>query len=124
MNYKAPANVSAKTKKYIASVVEYLEESGLDHAIDSLALDEMAVYYDSFQKYSDVILKEGSINKDFRGEWKEHPLTKRMHEIQIQLFKIQQDYGLTLRSRTKISGLDQPEGEDSPLEKFLNRDKK
>ena len=122
IKYKVPAGVSAKTKAYINKVLEYLDDSDCFREIDSASMDELAIYYDSFQKFSEIILKEGAIKQGLHNDWKEHPLTKRMHEVQIQLYKIQQEYGLTLRSRSRIITLeDGEEGDESPLEKFLNR---
>ena len=106
------------TKIYINEVVEHLRESQALEKVDSAGLDQLAYYYDTFTRISEIILKDGIVSKDLTGKWKSHPLSKELEACEIQLFKIQQEYGLTLRSRSKIKVLEKQEG-GSLLEQWI-----
>lgn len=90
-----------KTKTFISQVLSYLEDTQAIEEIDSAGLESLAYYYDSFTRISEVIKKDGVVKRD-KGLWKVHHLQKQCDEVQIQLFKILQEYGLSLRSRSKI----------------------
>ena len=108
------------TKKYLLKVKKHLEDTETLEKVDDAGLEQLAYYYDTFTRISEIILSEGVVAKNLSGKWESHPLSKELEACQIQLFKIQQEYGLTLRSRSKIKGLEKAT-DVSPLLEWIEK---
>ena len=107
----------SETLEYIAEVREYLSDSDSLLKIDEGTINQLAYYFDAFTRISEIILSEGAVNNEI-GRWENHPLSKELELCQIQLLKLQQEMGLTLRSRSKIKVLEKQEG-GSLLEQWI-----
>lgn len=118
--YKSPSNLSTKTRAYLSKVYKFLDESGAYKDIDDCILDQLGMYYEAFSKYKEAVLKTGIVIEDVMGIAKDNPLNKKMNDCQVQLLKIQQELGLTPKSRERLT-LERDKEDESPFKQLIER---
>lgn len=118
MGFVVDKKYSKATKAYLKSVVDYLDSENLIHDVDSCSLNLLCHYYEAFNSISNQIASDGYLIEKPNGEKEEHPLTKKLNDIEIQLFKILQEYGLTPLSRKRLK-IERSDIDNSPLSNFI-----
>lgn len=121
MKYSVDKKYSKETHSFVNEVISYLKEEDLIKTVDSASLNILCYYYEVFTEVSNRIIKDGYLVEKQNGDVVENPLAKKLNDIEIQLFKILQEYGLTPLSRKKLK-IEADKQEDSPLAKFLNNE--
>lgn len=120
MGFVIDKKFSKPTRAYVSSVIEYLKSEDLMNEVDSCSLNILCHYYEAFTTISNQIASDGYLIEKPNGEKVEHPLTKKLNEVEVQLFKILQEYGLTPLSRKRLK-IEKNEIDNDPLSIFLNK---
>lgn len=84
----------------------------------SMLADNFSIFY----QCRDAIKVDGIMVTDRFGTLVKHPLLKCQNDAQIQIIKLLNEFGLTVKAAAKLNGDDVEEDEDSPLSAFLNND--
>lgn len=116
-----PPFVCKEARSYVQDVIKSLEENNLLEEVDSTSLKMLAINYDQFLRATKQINKDGLTLISDRGNVVAHPLIKVAKDAQTMAMKIMQEFGLMLKSRTKISAI-QTMSEESPLDAFFKGD--
>lgn len=120
---KMPKDVCAKAKVYIKEVIDTLREKGQLQQIDSAAIYMLAQDYNTFIKAQEILRVEGYTVRSDRGNIAPHPLIKIAKDAQTQAVRLMQEFGLTIKARTKITKKDIEDDEESPLDVFIKQSK-
>lgn len=116
-----PPFVCKEARSYVQDVIKSLEDNNLLEEVDSTSLKMLAINYDQFLRATKQINKDGLTLTSDRGNVVAHPLIKVAKDAQTMAMKIMQEFGLMLKSRTKISAI-QTMSEESPLDAFFKGD--
>lgn len=117
-----PDDIQEEAKLYMEDVCGTLESRGVMEDVDNAALTMLARNYSMFILASKQIEKEGLTVTSDRGNIVAHPAIKIAKDAQTSAMKVMTEFGLTAKSRTKISKMATAE-EDSPLEAFVKNNK-
>lgn len=107
-----------QTEKYITSVRKYLKEKY--GRIKPEWKQPLQILQDNLQVYEEckeTIERDGLMLKAKNGAWTKHPLIKVSLDAQVQITKYLAEFGLTPKSASKISLLD--DEEDDALKDLL-----
>lgn len=85
-------------------------------------LSMLADNYNIFFKCRNAIKSDGLMILDRFNVLVKHPLIKVQNDAQIQIVKLLNEFGLTVKAAAKLNDVDE-EDEDSPLSIFLQSDK-
>lgn len=114
---KLPNNIEKEAKDYIEDVIKMLEENDLIHNVDSAAITMLAYNYSMFIKASKQLEKEGYTVVSDRNNVSPHPAIKIAKDAQLAATKLMVEFGLTSKSRKKLTP--NSKEEESPLEAFI-----
>ena len=104
-------------------VIQKLEDNGLIEKVDNAALQMLARNYSTFIKASKQLEKDGLTVLSDRGNIAEHPCVKIARDAQNSAMKVMQEFGLTAKSRTKVTAKKEVE-DNSPFAQFVKSGKK
>lgn len=107
-----------ETQKYINDVIAFFKDEDLLKDIDKGMLTQLGNYHNRYTTIERVIQEEGDVITQ-GVNMVEHPLTPKAEKAHIQLFKIQQEMGLTLRSRSKIDIIEGDGANDDPFTRLM-----
>lgn len=117
-----PDDIQEEAKDYMQNVCDTLEGRGVMEDVDTAALTMLARNYSMFILASKQIEKDGLTVTSDRGNIVAHPAIKIAKDAQTSAMKVMLEFGLTAKSRTKISKMASAE-DDSPLEAFVKNNK-
>jgi len=120
--YIIDKGLEKEVQSFMQNVLGKLKRDGND--IDdswSAALTMIADNYHLYVKCRKTIAEDGLTVTDRFGTLQKHPLLKVQTDSQIQLVKLLLEFGLTLKSGSKLNM--EPIEEDSPLMAFVNKNK-
>ena len=117
-----PQNLEVETTEYINSVLSYLKKNDKFNIIDNGALYMLADSYNTYIKASKQLAEEGLTVISDRGNIAQHPVYGIMKHSISTAMDILRDFGLTLKSRSKLNIISD-DSEESPLMQFINSNK-
>lgn len=123
IDFKIPADIESAAKEYMKDVIQKLEDNGLIEKVDNAALQMLARNYSTFIKASKQLEKDGLTVLSDRGNIAEHPCVKIARDAQNSAMKVMQEFGLTAKSRTKVTAKKEVE-DNSPFAQFVKSGKK
>lgn len=104
--------------KYMAYVVKQLKDGNNESNVDSAALLMLESNYRTFIQASEIVKEQGLVVQCADGSLKEHPANKIARDAEAMALRIMSEYGLTLKSRTKLTPT--ADEQPSPLAQFLS----
>lgn len=107
-----------EVKTYMRAVVKNLKAEKCFNATDLPQLRRMATAYDQYLKCEEFVAVNGSTMVNIKGEEVKHPMFNIMRENWNQFLELSKEYGFTVKSKSKIRGLQTESNEESPLDKF------
>lgn len=113
-----PDNLGETAKKFIESVISSLEKSDKLDKIDSASLFILAKSFNNYLIANEHLESEGMTIISDRGNVAISPYFKIARDSEKTILALLTEYGLTLKSRQKLKGID-AEVEESPLETFI-----
>jgi len=122
--YKIDEDYQLEVKDFMKSVIKKLKET--TNEIDEswgAALTMLGDNYNTFILCRNQLKDDGLTVEDRFGVIQKHPLIKVQTDSQIQLVKLLQEFGLTLKSGKRLDIVDDVD-EDSPLQQFVNKQNK
>lgn len=122
IKFNLPSNLEEETTEYINNVLSYLKKNDKLNVIDGGALYMLADSYNTYIKASKLLALEGITVRSDRGNIAQHPAFGIMKHSIATAMDILRDFGLTLKSRSKLNIIDS-ETEESPLMQFINSNK-
>lgn len=117
-----PSNLEVETTEYINHVLTYLKKNDKYNSIDCGALYMLVDAYNTYIKASKQLAEEGLTVTSDRGNIAQHPVFGIMKTSMATAMDILRDFGLTLKSRSKLNFMES-ETEESPLMQFINSNK-
>lgn len=124
IQFRLPKTVKHKeAKKLICNLVRDMNEKGELAPFDVALLHRMSTAYEMYLCCVDVIMENGMVMTNKKGEKVKRPEVNIMKENWSQFLELAKEFGLTTMSRGKIKAL--KKGVDveaeSPLDKFLDK---
>lgn len=120
MKYKINKNNNKAVQSYMKDVLKFLKEkSGITQDSWTASLVMIEDNYSTFLKCQKQLNEEGLTVNDRFGSTVKHPLIKVQNDAQIQLVKLLNEFGLTLKSSDKINSIEKTD-DNSALSKFIN----
>lgn len=124
IQFRLPKTVKHKeAKKLICNLVRDMNEKGELAPFDVALLHRMSTAYEMYLCCVDVIMENGMVMTNKKGEKVKRPEVNIMKENWSQFLELAKEFGLTTMSRGKIKAL--KKGADveaeSPLDKFLDK---
>ncbi len=113
-----------EVRTYMRAVVKNLKAEKCFNATDLPQLRRMATAFDQYLKCEEFITANGSTMVNLKLEVVKHPMFNIMRENWNQFLELSKEYGFTVKSKSKIKGLQNGEEPDSPLDKFQKNRKK
>ena len=113
-----------EVRTYMRAVVKNLKAEKCFNATDLPQLRRMATSFDQYLKCEEFITENGSTMTNIKGEEVKHPMFNIMRENWNQFLELSKEYGFTVKSKSKIKGLQNGEEPESPLDKFQKNRKK
>lgn len=113
-----PEMLSEETQTFMTDVVKELNKRKAIQNIDLGALRMLATSYEMYLQASNILLEEGPI-VTVKYERAANPAQNIATKNYAQVIKIMTEYGLTVKSRSKITAMKSVVKEKSPLEKFI-----
>lgn len=115
-------NVEKETSDYMFAINKFLRHKNGGIIAEEWigALKILEDNYDLFVKCSKQIEEEGLTINDRFGNLQKHPLLKVKTDAQIQVIKLINEFGLSLKSNQKIT-TDVEEEDNSPLAIFTKK---
>lgn len=117
-----PTDIEEEAKEYMQAVVSQLENSGVLENVDTAALTMLARNYSTFIRGSKELENSDYVVTSSTGNLAANPLVKIVKDAQIQAMNIMKEFGLTVKSRSKLPKL-QKDDEPSPFEQFVKEGK-
>lgn len=114
-----PPNLTKEARAYINTVISNLKKCDKLDSVDAGALYMLADSYDNYIIASKTIKEEGQTTTSVQGNVIVHPCVKIMKDNQKICLEIMQDFGLTLKSRSKLNVIEGAEEPDSALDAFI-----
>lgn len=108
-----------ETKVLLKEITNKLKKDGNLNVSDFPQLHRMATAYDAYLDCVDVLSNEGSTMKNNKGEIVKRPEANLLKENWAQYLELAKEYGMTVKSRSKIKVMDAAKEEESPFEAFL-----
>jgi P27 family predicted phage terminase small subunit len=99
-------------------VVKQLKDGNNFMKVDDAALSMLESNYRTFIEASAIVKEQGLVVQCADGSIKEHPANKIARDAEAMALRIISEYGLTLKSRTKLTTT--TDEQPSPLAQFLN----
>lgn len=118
-----PENLETETLDFMSTVVKYLTKNDKLKDIDTAALLMLADSYNTYLISSKQLRKEGVTVVNSRGVVIQHPSYAIQKTAIATTLQILSEFGCTLRSRNKLSILEDNSNE-SPLMNFINDSKR
>lgn len=121
MEYKKillPDDLSPQTDRYIKKIIDFLKKSDKLNVIDEGAIYILADSYDQYIRATERVKIEGMTVPGSRNTIVCHPAVRIAKDAKSVCLSIMTEMGLTLKSRSKISNLDQ-DTEESPLQELM-----
>ena len=116
---KRYSTYSNKVQDYMVSIYQFLEDKFVEVGDEwLLSLDMLASNLDVFVQCEKQIAQDGIMLENRFGIMEKHPLLKVQNDSQIQIVKLLNEFGLTLKSLSKIK-LDD-DTDDDYLEELMN----
>ena len=112
-----------ETLQFMNTVTKYLEKNDKLKVIDTAALLMLADSYNTYLVASNQLRKEGVTVINSRGVTIQHPAYAIQKTAIATTLQILGEFGCTLRSRNKLSMMEN-EVNESPLEQFINMSSK
>ena len=113
-----------EVKTYMRAVVKNLKAEKCFNATDFPQLRRMAAAYDQYLNAEEFVAENGPTMTNIKGEEVKHPMFNIMRENWNQFLELSKEYGFTVKSKSKIKGLQNGEEPESPLDKFQKNRKK
>lgn len=120
VKYIIPDNVSEETEKFIKDVLRELNKKKAIQNIDLGAINMLTVSYEMYLQASKILLEEGALIRNKYGDVIPHPAQTIATKNYAQIMKIMTEYGLTIKSRTKIKTVASENKVKSPIEQFFS----
>ncbi len=121
MEYKKillPDNLSKEADRYIKKVIDWLKKSDKLNGIDEGALRILADSYDQYIKAMECVNQIGLTVAGSRNTIVANPAVRIAKDAKSTCLALMTEIGLTLKSRSKISNLDQ-DSDESPLQELM-----
>ena len=121
MEYKKillPDNLTLQADRYIKKIIDFLKKNDKLNVIDEGAIYILADSYDQYINATERVKQEGMTVPGSRNTIVAHPAVRIAKDAKSVCLSIMTEMGLTLKSRSKISNLDQ-ETEESPLQELM-----
>ncbi len=112
------ATATDKVEKYMGYVLKQLKDGNNESNVDSAALQMLENNYRTFIQASEIVKEQGLVVQCADGSLKEHPANKIARDAEAMALRIMSEYGLTLKSRTKLTPTN--DEQPSPLAQFLS----
>ena len=120
--FTIPTDIEEEAKEYMQDVIKQLEKGGVLEDVDSAALTMLARNYSTFIRGSKELERSDMVFTSPTGNLQANPLVKIVKDAQIQAMNIMKEFGLTVKSRSKLPKL-QKDDELSPFEQFVKEGK-
>ena len=119
VNIKLPDGLCKEAREYINEVIKELDSNRLLKRIDSAALTMLAINYSMFIQANKELSRDGLSVRNVQGNIVAHPSIKVAKDAQSQAVVILKDFGLTVKSRSKLPIQDtNTEEDDDVIAKF------
>lgn len=121
MEYKKillPDNLSEEAERYIKKVIDWLKKSEKLNTVDEGALRILVDSYDQYIKAMEHVNRVGLTVAGSRNTIVANPCVRIAKDAKSTCLSLMTELGLTIKSRSKLSSLDDDE-EDSPLCEFM-----
>lgn len=121
MEYKKillPDDLTIEAERFIKKVIDWLKKSDKLNTIDEGALRILTDSYDQYIRATERVREEGMTVPGSRSSLIPHPCVKIAKDSKSTCISLMTEIGLTLKSRSKISNLDQ-DTEESPLQELM-----
>ena len=118
---KFPKGLSASTRRFMKEALLELNGKKAIRNVDEGALVMLATSYEMYLQASEEVMKNGVLTRDKYGESVPNPaqgIATKNHAIAM---KIMTEYGLTVKSRSKIDELKEPKADESPLDALITK---
>lgn len=113
-----PEGLSEETRNYIQSVKSFLSRNRVIENIDLGALRMLMTSYEMYVRASENLIREGPTIIDYKGAIVVNPNQEVAQKNYIQITKIMTEYGLTIKSRQKMT-LNKPNAVESPVDEYF-----
>lgn len=121
--FPIPDNVSAETSTFMKAIIRELRAKQKIDVIDSGALNMLMTSYEMYLQATERLLREGPITSTRFGDDVPNPAQTIASKNYNQVLAIMKEYGLTVKSRSKMKDTGSDE-QKSVLEEFLTTKKK
>lgn len=121
MEYKKillPDNLSSEAERYIKKVIDWLKSNDKLTAVDEGALRILADSYDQYIKAMEHVNRVGLTVAGSRNTIVANPAVRIAKDAKATCLSLMVEIGLTLKSRSKLTTLNQ-DTEESPLAEFM-----
>lgn len=116
--FPIPDNVSIETATFMKAIISELTAKQKIDVIDSGALNMLMTSYEMYLQATERLLREGPITLTRFGDNIPNPAQTIASKNYNQVLSIMKEYGLTIKSRSKLKESVKDE-KKSELEKFL-----
>lgn len=119
IKYRCNSNTPQSVRKYIHSVIAFLEKSGIADGVDVGVLELLEDALTTRSECMKIIKKEGLTVKDRYGCSKAHPLLATKEKSHNAVMGALRELGLTVRSRKDLPDLKEATKEKSAVEQYF-----
>lgn len=118
MAYKTSNKTLPETQAFMKGIIEKLEGESAIEVCDYPALHMLELSYDNYLKASAMLIGDGPVTKDKHGHVIVHPAVNVVSKTWGQVVTLMKEFGLTVKSRERISALTGDVDEDNELGNF------
>lgn len=118
MNFKPSKLTMPETQAFMRGIIEKLEGEHAIEVCDYPALHMLELSYDNYLKASAMLMSDGPVTKDKHGHVIVHPAVNVVSKTWGQVVTLMKEFGLTVKSRERISALTAEVDEDNELGNF------
>lgn len=121
INYRCNTQTPQAIRKYMRSVIDFLESSGVVESVDVGVLELLEDALTTRWQCMKQIKKDGLTVLDRYKCHKAHPLLATKEKAHSAAMTALRELGLTVRSRKDLPDLQEATKEQSPVEEFFSK---
>ena len=106
-----PADISRAGRQYWAELAQQLFDAGLSTRLDAPAMARICDCRAEIAAAQAAIDDEGMVVTSKAGAPYQHPAVGILHTARRQLLRLEQEFGMSPSSRTRVEASDKPDGE-------------